>query len=312
MEPPQKRQRLAVKPLPSFLERVPNEILGCILSFMTVGSSAHLRRTCKQLRVEVECLYPKFKNSFTQHVEVFLQHILGSEKEFHSFRTALIESQAMVSGSCILAALLDTPFEDIDIFTPYYHIDYKERVPSTVEDFLIQKSTSHKKVKWADRYHHNILKDIEGTENFVVSGRNFQLIIVQGEPKKTIARNFDFNVVCNYYDGKKVVLLYPKAVMTRCITILPVQRPIIERFQYRWMKYISRGFTFTPFHLPDFIRPNDDVIVMIEGDENRNRCTRLHEIGVPYHDEVAKIVAKNDKQTEVVARKLSLKRMFDL
>lgn len=283
MEPPRKRQRLV--PLRSFLDRVPSDILCCILPFMTMGSSAHLRRTCKRLRVMVDRFYARFKRSLVQHVEVFLQHILSSKKEFELFRTALIASRAMVSGSCILAALLDTPFDDIDIFVPVYRQGPRQ-VFSPVENFLFARSTSFRKATWTDRYHHNILKDIDGTKDYQVQNKSFQVILVYGKPLDTITKNFDFNVACNYYDGKQVVVSYPHAVAARHITLLPVQRPLAERFQYRWMKYTSRGFTFAQFNLRGFIAEPDtnDNRVMTEIVEYRRRCKNLYEEGVPYLD----------------------------
>jgi hypothetical protein len=158
---------------------------------------------------------------------------------FKVLKDLLIKTGSAITGSGIISALMpEVKCNDIDIFIPQEYF----------EPFL----THFKNINCKAEEHpdfsrvYSIQTRVEGITDMTTPAKDkIQLVAVSSRygVKETI-RNFDFEVVRNFYNGEKLNLSFPSAIANKIATH-DQDEPIgfRESLVLRCMKYVDKGFS---------------------------------------------------------------------
>ena len=153
----------------------------------------------------------------------------------------MLNGNAIISGSCLVQYLLNECYEnfDIDIF-----IDSKNA--EKISNFLMKENykcegsglpyirRNNGVISRSNRYSgFRVL-------NFTRTGDVKIQLIVCKYPKKKILSDFDFNIVKNYYDGRKIII---KDIYNLSKKVETCNESEVRSFK-RVIKYFKRGFKF--------------------------------------------------------------------
>ncbi|KAK7020647.1 hypothetical protein VNI00_017685 [Paramarasmius palmivorus] len=256
---------------------------------------AYIRKTTSN-----EYLYQLYGKFFTR-------------KEQESFRSVQAKTNALVSGSTVLAALTGGSFEpnDLDIlvnkrwatvigefleeatfaFEPLRDVKVGEKYASRAQPVSFRQALEEELKAWTpntgssvDRYRN---RTIAGVFNFERKGRRVQIICVHAHPLATIL-HFHSTAVMNFATDKEIFALYPfKTIIQRKSLVLQSSErdDIINAIQ----KYKERGWE--PI---EAVGAGEALNSQREASIVRRRAKDSHSIRIPLPEEDVRRVDSED------------------
>jgi hypothetical protein len=235
--------------------------------FVSAGSVFALQRVCRDTR-DMTGLWCHRK-ILTRRVLAALREVQLDDPRFHA---ALVASRAVVSGSFVLRAIEGAAWSagDVDIYRTTA-LDTNTRSYAPIEGYLWhrvkQRSRLYTKGDYPGlpfdgvrTYQVPMSTDAdadatvaatatvdENEDEYLGPFVNCQVIRHSGASSKWIPKHFDAKFLCNTFDGKRVVVHHPSAVMTSTSAYLPSAGTEERREMHyaRIFKYIDRGYHFS-------------------------------------------------------------------
>jgi len=220
----------------SNIKCIGNGCIGIVLSFLEVRDKYQARYCARQW---MNALIGSGETRELQRIRTIIQH-LGVKVE--AFDAKLIRSNAVISGSVMDPSNV---FNDIDVFQVLtIYGSY-----SPIGGLLTNTSQSYE-VPVNDQAAY---RDIESEEHAIASvkdhrmlcSKKIQLITVRCpySIQWYIHKTFDLDARKCWYDGRKIVTLYPDAVKNKTTKYTPFKHTTKEREEARKDKYKKRGWT---------------------------------------------------------------------
>lgn len=161
----------------------------------------------------------------------------------------LTTHQAVLTGSLLLYCVNRTQYSDIDIFITE-DIDSQKFGQGLLNLLTVESVVSNRQyVEWASDHYKQCLKSnsVKHIYEIKISHITFQIIQCRTRCinlKNIINQEFDFNLIKNYFDGKRLHMEDMSQITTGVIFIDPQCYTHELFFWYRLWKYSHKGYRF--------------------------------------------------------------------
>lgn len=167
----------------------------------------------------------------------------------NEFYSMLKKSEALVSGGCVTKSLFETTEDwygsDVDIY-----VNSKNVLP--LRDWLISQCEKIVPKARASLYCNSFLKrnNVIKVQSLTVNGYSFDLMHVRNKSNPVnVVKNFDLTCCQNYFDGEKVMCLFPELTLQKKTLLNPEYGECLINgnpfTRSRIQKYMARGFNLS-------------------------------------------------------------------